>query len=357
MKFNFEKRSKLDEGDIEHRRKFLGATLVTCLVLTFVGGTVHVLSLGSNRMMDMRDKAAYDVSDASAEQKRLRSAGEELYRQAQHEFGKSHAKTYTVEEARALLSPQEWSELAQTVRIAGGEFVMGTDNRRADPQDRPRHKARVQDFEIDLNPVTNAEYARFVAATRHRPPLHWDGGKIPPDLLKHPVTMVSWFDAKSYCEWEGKRLPSEAEWERAARGVDGRRWPWGNKMDPTRLNTYYRIGKTTPVGSFPQGASPDGVLDMAGNVSEWVADDFEPYPDSDAPEDIFRAKFATAPESGAERSMRVVNFVETEERYKVIRGGSWKSDPFSTSAYHRNFSWPQMASDFFGFRCAKDATK
>lgn len=334
------------------RRRYLSATLVTCVVLAFIGGTIHVLSLGENRMRDMRGKIAYDETQIN---QKLRAAGQDLFVQAEHELRLTHTNTYSVAEAEALLGAEEWRELETMIAIPAGQFIMGTDYRRADVQDGPQRTVSLPAFQIDKYPVTNAQYARFVAATGHRPPLHWKDGRIPVGLEKHPVTMVSWFDAKKYAEWAGKRLPTEAEWERAARGNDGRRWPWGNSMDPQRLNTYYQVGSTTVVGSYPSGASPEGVMDMAGNVSQWVADDFLPYPNTEAPEEMFQAKIAQIPESPAERSKQVVDFVPTEERYKVMRGGSWKSDPFSTAAYHRNFSWPHFASDFFGFRCAKSA--
>lgn len=354
MHISFTRRPTITKHDKESRRRYLGATLVTCIVLAFVGGTIHVLELGSNRMQDMRGKVAYDISE---EQDKLRSAGEEMFVQGKHEYRMSETSTYTVSEAESLLTKEQWQELAQMITIPAGDFIMGTDINRADPQDKPQRKVSLTGYKIDKYPVTNAQYARFVAATGRRPPLHWKNGKIPVGLERHPVTMVSWFDAKAYAEWVGKRLPTEIEWERAARGTDGRRWPWGDTMDPMRLNTYYQIGSTTEVGAYPAGASPDGVLDMAGNVSQWVADDFLPYPGTDAPGDLFKAKVAQLPVSASERSQKVAEFVSTEERYKVMRGGAWKSDPFSTSSYHRNFSWPHFAADFFGFRCAQDLNR
>ncbi len=351
MSMSYSRKIPVTKAQVEQRRRFLAATFVTCIVLLLIGGTVHVVTLGSNRMADMRDKIAYDIEKLDT---KLRAAGEDLIRYAEREINPKKVGSYTVEEANALLTPEQWAELDSMIEIPAGVFIMGTDYKRADAQDQPAHKVELPAYRIDKYPVTNAQYARFVAATGNPPPMNWEGGRIPKGLEMHPVTMVSWFDALNYANWAGKRLPSEAEWERAARGTDGRRWPWGNTMDPSKLNTYYQVGSTTRVGSYPEGASPEGILDLAGNVSEWVADDFLPYPGSTAPDDIFKAKIPKVPESPAERSMKLVDFVTTNDKYKVLRGGSWKSDPFSTSAYHRNFSWPNYASNFFGFRCAQD---
>lgn len=344
--------ASLPGQDVDRRKKYFFATLVTCAVLSFIGGTVHVLSLGANRMHEMRDKAAYDLGD---ERDRLRSAGEERFRQTENEYANAKSKSYTVAEADALLTPEQWHELDTMITIPAGEFQMGTSTARADIQDQPEHKVKLAAYRMDKYPVTNAQYARFVAATGYRAPLHWTNGRIPPGLELHPVTMVTWYDAKAYAEWAGKRLPTEAEWERAARGTDGRRWPWGNSMDTARLNTYSQVGSTTKVTAYPTGASPDGLMDMAGNVSDWVADDFLPYEGSGAPDEMFWAKALKKPSEaeGAAKS-KMVDFVKTDQRYKVLRGGSWKSDPFSTYTYHRNFSWPEFASAYFGFRCAQN---
>ena len=334
------------------RRRYLGATLVTCMVASIVGGTIHVLDLGASRMTEMRDKAGYDLAK---EHSKIRAAGEELYVQRKHEFSPETSADYSVAEARSLLDDASWAELGSFVEIPGGEFLMGTDRPRADEQDKPQRTETIDAFYLAKYPVTNAQYAVFVADTGHRPPLNWANGKIPIGREKHPVVMVSWFDAKKYAEWVGARLPSEKEWEKAARGGDDRRWPWGNDMDPKRLNTYYSVGSTTEVMAYKNGVSPYGVFDLAGNVNEWTADDFMPYEGSAAPSTLFQAKVPQIPSTGAERGMRLVEFADTEERYKVLRGGSWKGDPFSTSAYHRNFAWPHAASDFFGFRIAKDS--
>jgi formylglycine-generating enzyme required for sulfatase activity len=135
-----------------------------------------------------------------------------------------------------------------------------------------------QGFFIARTPATNGQYARFVAATRHTPPKHWSGGPTPEALRGHPVVYVSWDDAVAYAEWAGGRLPTEQEWEKAARGIDGRIYPWGDEFDAARCNSNESgIGTTTPVGRYsPGGDSPWGCADMAGNVWEWTASEYEP---------------------------------------------------------------------------------
>ncbi len=335
----------------ETRKRYLFATLVTCAALAMIGGAVHVVMLGANRMDSMRAKAAYDLAE---EKNRIRAAGEEITRQAKHEFGNTMVSGYSIDEVQSLIDPAQWRELDTQIPIPAGEFIMGTDLQRADPQNKPAHRRFLPAYKIDKYPVTNLQYARFVTAQHHRPPLNWRNGRIPQGEEFYPVTMVSWYDASRYCQWMGRRLPSEAEWEKAARGTDGRRWPWGDQMDAARLNTYYAVGSLTDVRRYANGASPYGVMDMAGNVSEWIADDFLAYAGSEAPASLFQGKVAVSA-TPADQAMKVIDLMPTDLRYKVLRGGSWKSDPFSTATYHRNYSWPHYASDFFGFRCAGDA--
>ena len=342
---------QLDPKEQQQRKRYFAATVITCVALAMLFGVIHVVKLGANRMEEMRSKASYDLDDMG---KHLRAAGEDIQLHREHEKQQKAGDTYGLQEVQNLLTEQQWREIDTMVSIPAGEFLMGTNYERADAQDQPEHEIELPAFLIDKYPVTNAQYARFVVKTRHRPPLDWKNGKIPDAKLLHPVTMVSWYDAKAYCEADEKRLPTEAEWEKAARGPQGNRWPWGNKMDPSRVNTYYNVGSTTEVTKYTGGVSPYGVFDLAGNVSEWTGSDFKPYTNSQAPTTLFEPKQVKA-QTPADRAMKVADLVPLQGvAYKVRRGGSWKSDPFATSTYHRNYSLPHYASDFFGFRCAKD---
>ncbi len=182
----------------------------------------------------------------------------------------------------------------EMVTIPAGTFLMGTPEAEAQQlgeealRETPQHEVELPAYQIGRYPVTNLEYKAFVEATNYDPPRHWENGQFPDDLASHPVTYVSLEDATAYCEWlaeaTGKpyRLPTEQEWERAARGTDGRRYPWGNDWAANKANTEEAgVGTTTPVGQYsPEGDSPAGCADMAGNVWEWTASDFDVYPGS-----------------------------------------------------------------------------
>ena len=180
------------------------------------------------------------------------------------------------------------------VEVPAGEFTMGSEE---SDREKPVHKVDLDTFYVARYPVTNAQWARFVAATGHKPPKHWPDSVCPPDKATHPVVYVTWYDAKAYAEWAGLQLLSEAQWEKAARGglqipdpqnpgqrVDNpnprRRYPWGDDFDKNKCNTDESgIGGTTPVGRYsPQGDSPYGVADMAGNVWEWTRSLYKEYP-------------------------------------------------------------------------------
>lgn len=341
----------LSKEDIAIRKRYIGATFVTCIVVALVGGTIHVVQLGANRMTELRNNAGYDLVD---EHKHIRAAGEDLFKNQWHEHDVTHQNRYTMEEITGLLPSKQWQELESKITVPEGTFEMGTDNLKADAQNRPAHNVFLPTYQIDKYPVTNAQYAQFVAQTERRVPLSWPDGKFKIKEILHPVVMVTWFDAKAYCGWVNKRLPTEAEWEKAARGDDARRWPWGNVIDTLRLNNYYNVGSTTSVFKYDNGLSPYGAYDMAGNVQEWVLDSFEKYSESKAPAVIFIAKVAVASDAPEDKRAKMGRIVNTDKKYKVMRGGSWKGDPFSSSSYHRGYAWPNSTSDFFGFRCASD---
>jgi len=335
------------------RKRFLSATVITCIALVIIGGSLHVVKLGSIRMGEMRALATYNLKEEST---RIRAAGEDIAIHEQNENRKNQAIGYSVAEADALLTKEQWQELETTILIPSGKFQMGTDLKNADAASHPQHTVSLNAYRIDKYLVTNAQYARFIAATGHRAPSDWKYGRIQQGTLLYPVTLVNWYDASAYAKWAGKRLPTEAEWEKAARGTDGRRWPWGNEMDPARLNTYYNVGSATNVNAYTNGVSPYGVYDMAGNVDEWVQDDFNPYKGTDAGAEVFQGKVAKVMDA-QDRALQISDMVPVNRQYKVLRGGSWKGDPFATATYHRDYSWSNFASDFYGFRCASSAGK
>ncbi len=213
------------------------------------------------------------------------------------------------------------------VLISGGVFQMGSQGAE-DPAEAPSHQVLVRPFLLDKYEVTNAAYATFVKATGHPAPPDWKNGTYPIGKANYPVGNVSWEDARAYAAWAGKRLPTEMEWEFAARGTEGRRYPWGNEFDRWRLNSAEaEVGHTETVGSFPTGATPEGVFDLAGNVAEWTASDDTPYPGS-----TFK------PVPGA----------------KIVRGGGFSLPRKYASATKRTQVPPDTRDPALGFRCARD---
>jgi formylglycine-generating enzyme required for sulfatase activity len=162
------------------------------------------------------------------------------------------------------------------VYVPGGQFEMGRTN--GDEFERPAHSVTVEPFFMDRTEVTNQEYQRFVTATSRSAPSHWQNGQFPEAEAKLPVVNVSWDDANAYAKWANKRLPTEAEWEFAARGTDGRLYPWGNNWISSASNAgRANSGRIMEVGRFPNGASPFGALDMCGNVWEWTSSTLRSY--------------------------------------------------------------------------------
>jgi formylglycine-generating enzyme required for sulfatase activity len=259
------------------------------------------------------------------------------------------------------------------VLIPEGPFIRGSPDGQGDEDEHPQRTIRLRPFALDRHEVTNRRYQAFLKATKHRVPEHccdpsynlWRGTDIAPALLDHPVVNVDWFDAEAFCKWVGKRLPTEAEWEKAARGSEGRLYPWGNGWDRTKVNgVAYWAGQefnsqeeakvwwgeggveiiekrgtqgmlTLPVTALEQGATPTGLMHMAGNVWEWVADWYDPKYYTAAPE-----QNPQGPENG---------------EYKVLRGGSWLNQHHLLRATARDGSRSTMRNHGTGFRCAKDA--
>jgi ribose/xylose/arabinose/galactoside ABC-type transport system permease subunit/formylglycine-generating enzyme required for sulfatase activity len=219
------------------------------------------------------------------------------------------------------------------IEIPAGPFTMGSDTGAED--EAPAHEVDLPAFEIDKFEVANADFAQFVEATGYQTDAeeegrtkNWRGAAEGKD--NHPAVFVSWNDAVAYCQWLGKRLPSEAEWEKVARGTDGRMYPWGNDWDPSKANVKDTgLRGTAAVGSFGAGASPYGVEDMAGNVWEWTADWYEAYPGSDYQSDYFG------------------------QRFRVLRGGAWFETADFVRTTVRNANSETAASDEIGFRCAR----
>ncbi len=260
-------------------------------------------------------------------------------------------------------------------RVPAGAFAMGS--AWLDPLrfgwEKPRRRVILDAFWIDQTEVSNEQFARFVSASGYvtdaaragaslvfepagerfvrTAGADWQRPQGPASSLvgleAHPVTQVSWNDATAYCHWAGRRLPSEAEWEKAARGPDVRRYPWGNREPAGDLLNFADrslgvawgsrsaddgYARTAPVGSYPAGASPYGALDMAGNVWEWTADWFDP--------DYYDRMPTVNPSGPADGTQR------------AVRGGGWSGRPRGLRAAHRDRQTPDAASDLVGFRCA-----
>jgi serine/threonine-protein kinase len=264
----------------------------------------------------------------------------------------------------------------EMVCIAPGEFLLGTseaqvhawikehprDQRDWFADEQPQCRVRLPGYWIGRTEVTNAQYLEFVRATGRRAPDHWSGGEIPSGIERFPVVLVSWDDARAYCDWAGGRLPSELEWEKAARGTGGRIFPWGDQWDRKRCrnselasgNSYVdpeghlpAIGESqsshnparegpVAVGSYPAGASPYGCLDMAGNVWEWCADWWD---------------------NGAYKRYAQGDLTSLRSgEYKVLRGGSRDNDApahYRCTLRHIIDPLPDYRFNNCGFRCVR----
>ncbi len=249
-------------------------------------------------------------------------------------IGPDNSKTVSL-----IIWPEDSKEM---VLVPGGRFVMGSNI--GDVNHRPEHEIEVAEFYLDRWPITNAEYKRFVDDTNYAVPnynvswcdttnYNWnpETRMYPQGKENHPIVLVTWEDAMTYAAWAGKRLPTEAEWERAARGLEGRRYPWANQFVSAYCNCRETgLSETTIVGCFsPNGDTPEGIVDMVGNVWEWTNSLFRPYP--------YEA------DDGRE-SREAAGF-------RVLRGASWRNDANVAHSVSR------LDGDFHffsnvGFRCA-----
>ncbi|MGC2165635.1 MAG: formylglycine-generating enzyme family protein [Gallionella sp.] len=230
-------------------------------------------------------------------------------------------------------------EPGEMVLVPAGKFIRGSNNRL--PDEGPEYVAETKAFWIDKFEVSNLQYKQFVDATKRKSPKHWRNRNYPEGRVDHPVVFVSWFDAYDYCKWAGRRLPTDIEWEKAARGTDGRNFPWGDEFDVNKVNSPVRWaalhieGGTTPVGAFEGGKSPYGAYDMSGNVWEWTDSWYTQYPGNQWPSENYG------------------------ELYKVLKGGSWWDCSFyqcgvSAPSFNRSYFKQNIKNSSFGFRCAKD---
>jgi formylglycine-generating enzyme required for sulfatase activity len=218
------------------------------------------------------------------------------------------------------------------VYVPGGILMMGRDS--GDEAERPPHQVTVKPFFIDTYEVTNEGYEKFVTATSHHSPATWRNGSFPSGAERKPVTGVTWDDANDYARWAGKRLPTEEEWEFAARGTDGRMYPWGIDWRQGSANANGAGQSIADVGAY-KGTSPFGAYDMVGNAWEWTASNFRAYPGGRLPANQLAGEL------------------------RVIRGGSYESTrDYATTTYRAG--WPARNATAYsqtGFRCVQDASK
>ncbi len=240
--------------------------------------------------------------------------------------------------------------------IPAGEFLMGSDkktDRLAYRSELPQRHVYLDAYEIDKYEVTNLHYLKYILATGKLPQLDWryDGGNFQESMANHPIMHVSWYDADAYCRWAGKRLPTEAEWEKAARGQDGRLNPWGNQSAGLSRANFGRTGLSGPVRDRPErllmypplisvdkyenAVSPYGLYQTIGNVAEWVSDWYDLDYYKSAPD-----RNPKGPETGSQ---------------KAFRGGGWMDSTTTMRVAMRNGTDPNTKINWMGFRCARDA--
>ena len=329
------------------------AITITFVLLILIAGAVHVVGLASNRIVRLSTASIRKHGEAPGEfrpmggvltgaQPGVKTAQQMTASKNLHE-GKNLAPT-----AQIKVDSSGYKISEGFVLIPAGPFWMGSEDSFANFDEKPIHKVYLPPYLIEKHLVTNKEYKDFVDNAHYIPPGNWKNGQYLPDRGDYPVTFVSMDNAKDYAQFRRARLCTEEEWEKAARGDDKRMWPWGNTWDPRRANANYTVGDTSPVNRYPMGASPYGVLDMAGNVFEWTSSKYRPYPGNTANKARFYSYKVDA--TGALHPVK-------GKSYFVLRGGSWKSDQYSARVSARNPTWAFYASDFFGFRLCMDARR
>ena len=242
------------------------------------------------------------------------------------------------------------------VLIPAGEFKMGSDNGAAN--ERPAHTVYLDAFYMDTHEVTNAQYKAFIDANPEwqkeniAPAFHdgaylrlWDGNVYPEGEADHPVIYVSWYAAMTYAEWAGKRLPTEAEWEKGARGgLIGKAYPWGDTYEATLANYGRHHNVPIAVGQYP----PNGysLYDMAGNISEWCLDEYDP--------DFYATSPRENPFSNGTIEATINDFKNVKDKNRVLRGGCWSDNGLFLRVAYRDWGPQHYTSVFRGFRCVKD---
>jgi formylglycine-generating enzyme required for sulfatase activity len=246
----------------------------------------------------------------------------------------------------------------EMILIPAGEFLMGSDPKKdaeTSGLEQPQHILYLSDYYLAKTPVTNAQYAAFIQATNHDQPKYWNERKPPRGKENHPVLYTSWYDAMAYCRWlsefTGKSylLPSEAQWEKGARGPDGRIYPWGDQWDASRCNYWEYFSEEyciTPVDAYPKGASPYGLLDMVGNIREWTLSIIGWRSDNDILGDGLHFGYPYNPHDGRE-------YVDAPRvMFRVTRGGFLFGELWSVRCACRLYREADYVSDDIGFRVA-----
>ncbi|MCY3744087.1 MAG: formylglycine-generating enzyme family protein [Candidatus Poribacteria bacterium] len=240
--------------------------------------------------------------------------------------------------------------------IPAGEFEMGSHTGKNN--ERPVHTVYLDAFYMDIYEVTNAQYKIFVDANpqwqkdnipeEYHDGVYlrlWDGNTYPEGKADHPAIYVSWYAAMAYAEWAGKRLPTEAEWEKAARGgLAGEAYPWGNTIDATRANHARHFNAPIAVGQYPPNGY--GLYDMAGNISEWCLDEYDP--------DFYATSPRENPVSNGTRQEVINSFKVIKKKNRVLRGGCWSDNGLFLRVAYRDWGPQNYTSVFRGFRCVKD---